>query len=123
MVIWFYCGTFNFQEVFARLRSPAVDAHGSVEIGGSIARARPSGVVENGKETFHYTSRDDEPGSHAVLFPLQTDKDHFHAIGKNEATIEIGAAPKLNEYSAMPYWLLVVAGLGIFLGCVGKSAQ
>ena len=23
----------------------------------------------------------------------------------------------------MPYWLLVVAGLGIFLGCVGKSAQ
>jgi NADH-quinone oxidoreductase subunit L len=23
----------------------------------------------------------------------------------------------------MPYWLLVVAGLGVFLGCVGKSAQ
>ena len=23
----------------------------------------------------------------------------------------------------MPYWLLVVAGLGIFLGCVGKTAQ
>ncbi len=23
----------------------------------------------------------------------------------------------------MPYWMLVVAGLGIFLGCVGKSAQ
>src|SRR5882724_8700557 len=23
----------------------------------------------------------------------------------------------------MPYWLLVAAGLGIFLGCVGKSAQ
>ena len=27
------------------------------------------------------------------------------------------------EYGRMPYWLLVVAGLGIFLGCVGKSAQ
>ena len=25
--------------------------------------------------------------------------------------------------ATMPYWLLVVAGLGIFLGCVGKSAQ
>src|SRR5262249_23285601 len=24
---------------------------------------------------------------------------------------------------SMPYWMLVVAGLGIFLGCVGKSAQ
>src|SRR5690606_22913109 len=23
----------------------------------------------------------------------------------------------------IPYWLLVVAGLGIFAGCVGKSAQ
>jgi NADH-quinone oxidoreductase subunit L len=123
MVIWFYVGTFNFQEVFARLRSPAADAHGPVELAGSIVRARPSGVVEAGKQTFHYTSRDEEPGSDAVLFPLQKADDHFHAIGKGEATIEIGAAPKLNEYSAMPYWLLVVAGLGVFLGCVGKSAQ
>ena len=23
----------------------------------------------------------------------------------------------------MPYWLLTVAGLGIFAGCIGKSAQ
>src|SRR5207302_8201406 len=27
------------------------------------------------------------------------------------------------EYSSMPYWMRVVAGLGLFLGCVGKSAQ
>jgi NADH-quinone oxidoreductase subunit L len=31
--------------------------------------------------------------------------------------------PRPTEYGYMPYWLLVAAGLGIFLGCVGKSAQ
>ncbi len=30
---------------------------------------------------------------------------------------------KPSQYGSMPYWMLVVAGLGIFLGCVGKSAQ
>jgi len=38
-----------------------------------------------------------------------------------EVAVEPGA--RLTDYSAMPYWLLVVAGLGVFLGCVGKSAQ
>src|SRR5207244_11511453 len=100
------------------------DAHGPVELAGSIVRVRPTGVIENGKETFHWTPREEEPGSHAALFPLQKPDDHFHAIGKDhETTIEVGAGPRLNEYSAMPYWLLVVAGLGVFLGCVGKSAQ
>jgi NADH-quinone oxidoreductase subunit L len=28
-----------------------------------------------------------------------------------------------NSFGTMPYWLLVAAGLGVFLGCVGKSAQ
>src|SRR5262249_38699545 len=27
------------------------------------------------------------------------------------------------DFTTIPYWLLVVAGLGVFLGCVGKSAQ
>ncbi len=31
--------------------------------------------------------------------------------------------PGLPHYQTMPYWLLIAAGLGIFLGCVGKSAQ
>jgi len=31
--------------------------------------------------------------------------------------------PDPDGYGYIPYWLLVVAGLGIFLGCVGKSAQ
>src|SRR5207248_8250638 len=33
------------------------------------------------------------------------------------------AKADLISYGAMPYWLFVVMGVGIFLGCVGKSAQ
>ncbi len=28
-----------------------------------------------------------------------------------------------DDFQTMPYWLLVAAGLGIFAGCIGKSAQ
>src|SRR5262249_8105616 len=37
--------------------------------------------------------------------------------------LSVSDSPQANEYGSMPYWVLVVAGLGIFLGCVGKSAQ
>src|SRR5262249_6255101 len=40
-----------------------------------------------------------------------------------EYTFEAAASPKKDEFGSMPYWMLVAAGLGIFLGCVGKSAQ
>jgi NADH-quinone oxidoreductase subunit L len=31
--------------------------------------------------------------------------------------------PELVQSGSLPYWLLTLAGLGIFFGCVGKSAQ
>jgi NADH-quinone oxidoreductase subunit L len=37
-------------------------------------------------------------------------------------TVELGGNDK-NEFGTLPYWLLTLAGLGVFLGCVGKSAQ
>src|SRR5262249_49647736 len=42
-----------------------------------------------------------------------------------ETRTELLVAQEIQEkdYASMPYWILVVAGLGIFLGCVGKSAQ
>jgi NADH-quinone oxidoreductase subunit L len=126
MILWTYCGTFNFQELFARLRSPAADSHGPLpaEVAGKFIRARPTGVVTDGKETYRWTPTDEAPGSHAVLFPLQKGDDHFHGVGPGQqATVDVGAAPNLDEFGVMPYWLLVLAGLGVFLGCVGKSAQ
>ena len=37
--------------------------------------------------------------------------------------IAVPAKADYTSYGVIPYWLFVVMGLGIFLGCVGKSAQ
>jgi NADH-quinone oxidoreductase subunit L len=37
--------------------------------------------------------------------------------------VEASTRPRAGDFGFMPYWMLVLAGLGIFLGCVGKSAQ
>src|SRR5205807_7827451 len=38
-------------------------------------------------------------------------------------TMRVVKDGKPGRLGTMPYWLLTAAGLGIFLGCVGKSAQ
>ncbi len=69
-------------------------------------------------------------GPVAVLFPPEPG-DHPHGVGPDAEKFDDGygdgiylaVAPKPNQYRSMPYWLLVLGGIGIFLGCVGKSAQ
>jgi NADH-quinone oxidoreductase subunit L len=127
LIIWSYLGTFNFQEIFQQIRSPVRDAHGDlVERAAQIVRAKPVGSTENKeKRTLEVT----EPGegSEVILFPLKPimdpDEDgHFHGV-KTGVEVTARLNPKPHQYSSMPYWLLVAAGLGIFMGCVGKSAQ
>jgi NADH-quinone oxidoreductase subunit L len=62
-------------------------------------------------------------GSEVLLFPRELPKD-YHGVGpdRDDAALAF-SSPGKDEYGTMPYWLLVAAGLGIFLGCVGKSAQ
>ena len=36
---------------------------------------------------------------------------------------EVPTAADYVNYGVIPYWLFVVMGIGLFLGCVGKSAQ
>ena len=36
LVIWTYVGTFNFEELFERIRSPLRDAHGAAALGGNF---------------------------------------------------------------------------------------
>ncbi len=58
-----------------------------------------------------------------ALFPLKS--SHLHGIGNQDGqkeTITIGER-RMNQYGAIPYILLTVAGIGIFIGCMGKSAQ
>jgi len=58
-----------------------------------------------------------------ILFPREPDS-HFYGVGPGgRTTVKTWNNPPADAYSSMPYWLLVAAGLGIFLGCVGKSAQ
>jgi NADH-quinone oxidoreductase subunit L len=50
--------------------------------------------------------------------------DHYHGVGPDrDDRVDVYDAPPPDEHGTMPYWMLVAAGLGIFLGCVGKSAQ
>src|SRR5207244_8633736 len=104
-----------------RVSAPEADAHNPVyRFGGQFVRVEPEGEPKNGLQTVRWTP--DGSGSHVALFPIS---DHLHGIGDQEAqrpTKMVGSG-KIDEFGAIPYVLLTIAGLGIFLGCVGKSAQ
>jgi NADH-quinone oxidoreductase subunit L len=130
MILWTYVGTFNFQDVFDRIRCPAADSDGTLALVGQIVRAEPEGPRDSdGDQKYRWTPADQPQGSHAALFPLHA--GHWHGIGAPvpdrrhplEQQFYVSQIPTTDTYSSIPYWLLVVAGLGIFLGCVGKSAQ
>lgn len=125
LVIWTYVGTFNFEELFARIRAPMRDAHDKpVLLAGQFIRANVKEATADGK-VLEIAPHD---GSEVLLYP-----DHVHAedlapysgVGpdRGPTTVEVKDGPPDDSFSSIPYWLLVVAGLGIFLGCVGKSAQ
>jgi NADH-quinone oxidoreductase subunit L len=131
MLAWSYLGTLNFEEMTQRVRSPERDTHGKLELANQIIR------VNVDKDRFP----DEDPGyrlppqeqqktgTHIALFPLLWDPpDHYHGLGYNKknhnlAGFTVPPKPTLFDFGAMPYWLFVLMGIGIFLGCVGKSAQ
>ena len=152
LIVWTYVGTFNFQEIFARVRAPEVDTHHkdiAKETAGQFIRVEK----EIHEDHFHVHPKPDD-GEYVLLLPT-----HFHRnarplwnhqvaiqVAANDAAKKQGLDPpygnariayngeqpenvepsemrSTNNYNIMPYWMLVVAGLGIFLGCVGKSAQ
>jgi NADH-quinone oxidoreductase subunit L len=124
LIIWTYCGTFNFEEIFHKIRKPeqAAQLYGQPH---HIIRGEVTTDPTTSKKTFELS----DAGSQVLLFPLATERMAGNAVtgavGAAAKTLppEIQANPKDTEYSSMPYWVLVAAGLGIFLGCVGKSAQ
>lgn len=151
LVIWTYVGTLNIDEIFARLRSPVEDAHGTIPLAGQFVRGRIDQQASDGQLEVLAISRPDEvPGDLVVLFPIEQ-SGHFHGLGYGRSHLHEEAYPEqdrnwkkivtaadwnwerdaaslpasrnLTKFGYIPYWLLVVAGLGIFLGCVGKSAQ
>src|SRR5262245_44143509 len=80
--------------------------------------------------TFQFTTRVENGETRAGLFDMLRDEGGGIQLSSTGSTIflhddEAGhkadAAPR--EKRAIPYFLMVAAGLGIFAGCVGKSAQ
>jgi NADH-quinone oxidoreductase subunit L len=137
LILWTYVGTLNFEELFARVRAPLRDSHDTpLVLAGRIVRAQEVGRYfdkdqEAGGRLLHVAP---EGGEQVVLLP-----GHVHAaevapfeeakVKKNAPAEETPGEIQVpdqggpRDFATMPYWLLVVAGLGIFLGCVGKSAQ
>ncbi len=115
LILWTYVGSFNFEDIFRTIRMPGVAA--KVQTLGPqldrIVRAKAIGEADHDHQKY----RLDDNGDEVILFA-----DHFEAA-KLKGVVETSAAIGEEGFGHMPYWLLVVAGLGIFLGCVGKSAQ
>jgi NADH-quinone oxidoreductase subunit L len=114
LILWTHVGTLDFHDLFRKIRCPEKDAHGErmtvdgTGWGGKLVRAEEG---PGGKLTVK------EEGDQVLLF-----SGHVHKTDL-AGPIAVGRAPTEEKYGAMPYWLLVAAGLGVFLGCVGKSAQ
>ena len=121
LILFTYLGTLNFQEVFARIRSPLTDAQGKLErVGSSSARIRSTTRPHKGAAISSSI-----PAAPKLCCSRGNSMRTSTASASTTATIRPRsiAARRRREYGSMPYWMLVAAGLGIFLGCVGKSAQ
>jgi NADH-quinone oxidoreductase subunit L len=107
-IVWTYFGTFNFQEIQAKFRSPpgVQDAAASDHAGAILRGDRVPGQAKK----FHL----DHYGKEVLIVP------------EGAAATEVVRKVKEHrdtDFNTIPYWLLTIAGIGIFLGCVGKSAQ
>jgi len=150
LIIWTYVGTFNFDEIFGRLRAPTHDHHGGeIQLAGQFVR-----VTEIDHDKAGPIVRVDPQGDQVLLmghlhadrlthYQLDTktnperptplrDKDgnliplapaEMATLSVRDRPVNITDPMNRGTPNVMPYWLLVTAGLGIFLGCVGKSAQ
>jgi len=120
LILWTNLGTFNFDDIFKQVRSPLTDAHGGLQLAGRFVR----GELDPDSESPEYQSLVyKEDGSQVVLFP-RVPPDHYHGVGPDrDDRVDVYTAPPPDEHGSMPYWMLVAAGLGVFMGCIGKSAQ
>lgn len=80
--------------------------------------------------TFQFSTRTEEGVTRAGLFDMLRDDDggiHLSSTGSTVLLNDDGAGDHEDggprEKKTIPYFLLVTAGLGVFAGCVGKSAQ
>ena len=112
-VAWMYCGTLNIEELIQRVRAPETKSPGSSFHANELVRATPTAPVEG---VPHYKLAAD--GEQLVLFPLVQP-----VPAQRTMDIAVPQSASYTTFGVIPYLLFVVMGVGIFLGCVGKSAQ
>jgi NADH-quinone oxidoreductase subunit L len=129
-VAWVYCGTLNIEELIQRVRVPEREAR-KVEGAAQVIRVKPGETLERkekvpgaaGEVSVKYTLLTKESaGTHVLLFPL-TEPPPERNQPLPPGTFAARASGDYATYGAIPYWLFIVMGIGIFFGCVGKSAQ
>jgi NADH-quinone oxidoreductase subunit L len=119
LILWTSLGTFNFEEIFRRIRSPEHGPEGAPALAHQFVRASAdsTATASDGSRKLKV----DPNGGDIVLFPRE-EGEHDQGLAAG-SIVQVHANPKATEYGSLPYWMLVAAGLGVFLGCVGKSAQ
>ncbi|MFO0969771.1 MAG: NADH-quinone oxidoreductase subunit L [Gemmataceae bacterium] len=135
LIVWTYIGNFNFQEIFERVRAPheAFETNLQFQYEGRILHGNATAPDEEGR-TIRVAAIGAAPtwDSQVVLFPDYENHEKIRSrdfvaardeAGKRYLRVTVPTQVEEGRFGSMPYWMLVAAGLGIFLGCVGKSAQ
>ena len=121
MALWASLGTFSFGD--------AQDAQGKTlaSASGEIAQPGVFSLLRSPKNGYHLAPAD---GMIAEAAPDQIAAAVRDAevLGADQAGLDEAVAARVAELrqdkaAHYGYWLLFVAGVGIFCGCVGKSAQ
>ena len=114
MALWAGLGTFAFDDIFHQVRPPG---HRRGTMRSMVALVGEHGLTEH---------------DHALVVPdkmvrlaARGEIEHIYRTAPDAAAAQARIAAKMPTWRAEKYgyWLLVIAGLGIFCGCVGKSAQ
>ncbi len=108
MVFWTGLGTFSFGDV--------EDADGNVTQVGIF------GQIENAKHAAHENHTLPVP-RRMVTLPTAAEIEAIQLAAETPEEAKENVAAETEKRWKHGYWLLVIGGLGIFCGCMGKSAQ
>lgn len=135
MALWGSLGTFSFGDY--TVSGHGIDADGklvekTIERPGVFSQVRPAAIhhhleVPDGMVKAAVGSRVAEilPSRHQPATGRPAGAINEREIRQRKVVDELYAVEKLRDWRSegYGYWLLILAGLGIFCGCVGKSAQ
>jgi NADH-quinone oxidoreductase subunit L len=107
------------------LRTPAVDSHDEPFAEKGAEAGMMSRVNHTRSSSGKRKLELNEAGSDVVIWNMETLNGHYDKPDKRR--YDAFNPKKIGEHGqglrTIPYWLLGAAGIGLFLGCIGKSAQ